>query len=129
MTREAPGWTTLLGIGGVMAASFAAGALIGWWLAVSNRIAAVRWLRGDVSQIVILDTLGKVQSIVSSGHSVEATPSWLPDDSGILYSSDLPHAHRVFDAIALFRARKDVPEGTKAKILANGARFFEEGSR
>jgi len=45
-------------------------------------------------------------------------------DDCILYSSDLPHAHRVFDAIALFRARKDVPEATKAKILANGARFF-----
>jgi F0F1-type ATP synthase assembly protein I len=32
VTREAPGWTTLLGIGGVMAGLFAAGALIGWWL-------------------------------------------------------------------------------------------------
>ena len=42
----------------------------------------------------------------------------------ILYSSDLPHAHRVFDAIALFRGRKDVDEGTKAKILANGTTFF-----
>jgi hypothetical protein len=41
-----------------------------------------------------------------------------------VYSSDLPHAHRVFDAIQLFRDRKDIAEGTKAKILANGARFF-----
>ena len=32
MTREAPGWTNLLGIGGVMAGMFAAGVLIGWWL-------------------------------------------------------------------------------------------------
>lgn len=45
-------------------------------------------------------------------------------DDCILYSSDLPHAHRVFDAISLFRKRKDVPEGTKEKVLANGARFF-----
>ncbi|HYX65083.1 MAG TPA: amidohydrolase family protein [Burkholderiales bacterium] len=45
-------------------------------------------------------------------------------DDCILYSSDLPHAHRVFDAIALFRNRQDVPASTKAKILANGARFF-----
>lgn len=42
----------------------------------------------------------------------------------ILYSSDLPHAHRVFDAIKLFRGRSDVKEATKARILANGARFF-----
>ena len=45
-------------------------------------------------------------------------------DDCILYSSDLPHAHRVFDAIALFGRRKDVDERTKAKILSNGARFF-----
>jgi hypothetical protein len=45
-------------------------------------------------------------------------------DDCILYSSDLPHAHRVFDAIKVFRGRKDVEEPTKAKILANGARFF-----
>jgi hypothetical protein len=36
----------------------------------------------------------------------------------------LPHAHRVFDAISLFRGRTDVDDATKAKILANGARFF-----
>jgi predicted TIM-barrel fold metal-dependent hydrolase len=45
-------------------------------------------------------------------------------DECILYSSDLPHAHRVFDAIKLFRERSDVEESTKAKVLANGARFF-----
>ena len=45
-------------------------------------------------------------------------------DHSILYSSDLPHAHRVFDAIKLFRERRDVKEETKAKILANGERFF-----
>jgi predicted TIM-barrel fold metal-dependent hydrolase len=50
-------------------------------------------------------------------------------DDCILYSSDLPHAHRVFDAIALFHTRTDVPEATKRKILGNGARFFEEVSR
>jgi predicted TIM-barrel fold metal-dependent hydrolase len=45
-------------------------------------------------------------------------------DECILYSSDLPHAHRVFDAIKLFQGRKDVSESTKAKILSNGRRFF-----
>jgi predicted TIM-barrel fold metal-dependent hydrolase len=45
-------------------------------------------------------------------------------DDCILYSSDLPHAHRVFDALKVFGERSDVPEKTKAKILANGARFF-----
>lgn len=45
-------------------------------------------------------------------------------DECILYSSDLPHAHRVFDAIRLFRGRTDVAEKTKTRILGNGARFF-----
>jgi hypothetical protein len=45
-------------------------------------------------------------------------------DDCILYSSDLPHAHRVFDALKVFGKRSDVPEKTKSKILANGARFF-----
>ena len=45
-------------------------------------------------------------------------------DDCILYSSDLPHAHRVFDALKVFDERKDVPAATKRKILSNGARFF-----
>ncbi len=46
-------------------------------------------------------------------------------DDCILYASDLPHAHRVFNAIELFRQRGDVPEKTKKKILSeNGLRFF-----
>lgn len=46
-------------------------------------------------------------------------------DDCILYASDLPHAHRVFSAVKLFRERTDVPESTKEKILRkNGERFF-----
>jgi F0F1-type ATP synthase assembly protein I len=32
VTRESPGWSTLLGIGSVSAASLAAGLALGWWL-------------------------------------------------------------------------------------------------
>jgi predicted TIM-barrel fold metal-dependent hydrolase len=45
-------------------------------------------------------------------------------DDCILYSSDLPHAHRVFDALKVFDARSDVPAETKRKILSNGRKFF-----
>ena len=46
-------------------------------------------------------------------------------DDCILYASDIPHAHRVFDAIKIFHERKDVREQTKTKILSeNGLRFF-----
>ena len=40
-------------------------------------------------------------------------------------SSDLPHAHRVFDAIQLFRDRKDIAEGTKARAVYGKAEIRE----
>lgn len=58
------------------------------WSHDGARIAAVRWLRGNVSQIVVLDTAGALLRVVASGHSIQATPSWSPADSGIYYSSD-----------------------------------------
>jgi hypothetical protein len=58
------------------------------WSHSGTLIAASRWLRGNISQIVIIDTVGRIRHLVSSGNSIEATPSWLPDDSGVMYSSD-----------------------------------------
>lgn len=47
-------------------------------------------------------------------------------DDCIVYASDLPHSHRVFDAVKLFHARTDIPSVTKRKILENGSRFFND---
>jgi Tol biopolymer transport system component len=58
------------------------------WSHDGQFIAAARWLRGNISQIVVLDTAGEVMHIVSSGTSIEAAPSWLRGDLGIVYSSD-----------------------------------------
>jgi hypothetical protein len=58
------------------------------WSHSGKYIAASRWLRGNISQIVVVDTAGRIVHIVSSGHSIEATPSWSSDDGGIFYSSD-----------------------------------------
>jgi hypothetical protein len=66
------------------------------WSHAGDRIVASRWLRGNVSQIVVLDTLGRIVHTVSSGHSIEATPSWLPNDAGILYSSDRTGSAQVY---------------------------------
>src|SRR6185369_140291 len=54
------------------------------WSHAGDYIAASRWVRGNISQIVILDTIGRIVHTVSSGTSIEATPSWLRDDRGIL---------------------------------------------
>ena len=58
------------------------------WSHRGDRIAAVRWLYGGISQIVVLDTTGRVLDVVASGHAVQASPSWLPDDRGVAYTSD-----------------------------------------
>ena len=44
----------------------------------------------------MIDTTGRIVHTVSSGTSIEATPSWLPDDAGILYSSDRTGAAQVY---------------------------------
>jgi hypothetical protein len=58
------------------------------WSHRGDRIAAVRWRRGNISQIVILDSLGAEQQVLVSQRSIQATPSWAFDDGGIFYSSD-----------------------------------------
>ncbi len=58
------------------------------WSHSGTLVVASRWLRGNRSQIVVVDTTGRIVHIASSGTSIEAAPSWLPDDMGITYSSD-----------------------------------------
>jgi hypothetical protein len=66
------------------------------WSHGGDRIAAVRWRRGNLSQIVVLDTTGRELAVVASGHSIQATPSWAPADSGIYYSSDASGEAQVY---------------------------------
>jgi len=69
------------------------------WSPSGKYIAASRWLRGNISQIVVVDTTGRIVRTVSSGHSIEATPSWRPDDSGIFYSSDRTGSAQIYTAL------------------------------
>ena len=66
------------------------------WSSAGDRIVASRWLRGNVSQVVVIDTTGRIIHVVSSGHSIEATPSWLPGDTGIIYASDRTGSAQVY---------------------------------
>ncbi len=58
------------------------------WSHSGTLIVASRWIRGNISQIVVIDTTGRIVHVVSSGVSIESTPSWIPGDSGVLYASD-----------------------------------------
>ena len=66
------------------------------WSHRGDRIAAIRWLRGGTSQIVILDTAGTVLQVVASGHSVQATPSWAASDAGVFFASDKSGSMQVY---------------------------------
>ena len=56
------------------------------WSDRGDRIVAVRWFRGGVSQVVVIDTLGAVDRVVTSGRFTAAAPSWIPGDSGVAYT-------------------------------------------
>ncbi len=58
------------------------------WSHRGDRIAAVRWRRGNISEIVVMDSAGGNQRVIASANAVLATPSWSHDDAGIFYSSD-----------------------------------------
>src|SRR5205085_3306644 len=58
------------------------------WSRRGDRIAAIRWRRGGVSAVVVIDSAGREQRVFGSGHSVQAAPSWAHDDSIVVYSSD-----------------------------------------
>lgn len=66
------------------------------WSHRGDRIAAVRWRRGNLSQIVVLDSTGREIRILASQRSIQATPSWSWDDSGVYYSSDFTGEAQVY---------------------------------
>jgi hypothetical protein len=58
------------------------------WSSGGDRIAAIRWRRGGISEVVVIDTAGHELRVFGGGHNVQATPSWAHLDSVIVYSSD-----------------------------------------
>ena len=58
------------------------------WSHRGDRIVAIRWRRGGISEVVVVDTAGTERHVIASGHSVQATPAWSPGDSAIFYTSD-----------------------------------------
>lgn len=57
------------------------------WSHRGDRIVASRWVRGGVYQVVVIDTLGAPLHVVASARQLLASPSWTPDDSGIIYTA------------------------------------------
>ena len=66
------------------------------WSYRGDRIAAIRWTHGGNSSVVVIDTTGRVLDVIATAHAIVATPSWLPDDSGILYSNDVTGTPQIY---------------------------------
>jgi len=56
------------------------------WSHKGDRIVAVRWFRGGVSQVVVMDSAGGLIHVATSGRFTAASPSWFPDDHAIVYT-------------------------------------------
>jgi hypothetical protein len=96
------------------------------WSRAGDRIVASRWVRGNISQIVIVDTLGRIVHVVSSGNSIEATPSWLPDDAGVLYSSDRTGSAQIY--VERFDEPSTFGGATTYRLSNAGTGLFEPTS-
>ncbi|MDQ3696757.1 MAG: hypothetical protein M3373_01850 [Gemmatimonadota bacterium] len=58
------------------------------WSPRGDRIAVTRWTRGGYADIVVLDTLGRVVAQVTHDRAVDSSPSWMPDGSAVVFTSD-----------------------------------------
>jgi WD40-like Beta Propeller Repeat len=58
------------------------------WSPDGRHIAAVRWMRGGYTDVVVLDTTGAVVRVITHSRSVESSPTWTPDGRRILFTSD-----------------------------------------
>ena len=74
------------------------------WSQKGDRIAAIRWRRGGISEVVLIDSSGREQNVFGGGHSVQATPSWAHHDSVVVYSSDRSGAAQIY-AMSLAEGR------------------------
>ena len=58
------------------------------WSPDGQHIAAVRWTRGGTSEIVVIDTTGRIEQTLVRERAVAADPSWSWDGRFVYFSSD-----------------------------------------
>ncbi|MFN2567027.1 MAG: hypothetical protein ABR499_18675 [Gemmatimonadaceae bacterium] len=85
------------------------------WSPDGRRIVAATWRRGGVTSIVVLDTLGNRLQEIAPARSVQGAPSWSPDGSWILFSSDRSGTPDIY------AARVTTTDGDSA-VAADGIR-------
>ncbi len=68
------------------------------WSPDGSLVAAVRWQRGGTSEIVVLDTTGRILQRLSPAHAIQASPSWSPDGKHLYFTSDRAGVTNVYSA-------------------------------
>lgn len=68
------------------------------WSPDGSRIAAVRWTRPAMMDIVVLDAGGTVTIQVTRDRAVDTTPFWTPDGAALVWSSDRTGIPNLFAA-------------------------------
>jgi hypothetical protein len=70
------------------------------WSRHGDRIAATRWTRGGITEIVILDTLGNVIRSLARDHASNSQAEWALDDAAIVYASDRTGISQLYAVLA-----------------------------
>ncbi len=68
------------------------------WSPDGARIAAVRRRAGGESDVVVIDTLARVERVVARARAVLGAPAWTPDGAAIVFASDVGGRSRLHRA-------------------------------
>lgn len=69
------------------------------WSPDGTRIAASRWTAPGMMDVVVLEADGSLAVQVTEDRAVDTTPFWMPDGSGLVWSSDRTGIPNVFVAL------------------------------
>jgi hypothetical protein len=92
----------------------------GRWSHRGDRIVASRWIRGGISQVVVIDTLGSPVKVAASAMAELAAPSWTKDDQAVLFTAG-------FNPVNTWRA--DLETGRFARVSNAAAGLIESEMR
>ena len=90
------------------------------WSHDGLRIVATHWLRGGISEIVILDANGKTLRTIGRSRAVNGFPAWGAGDSTIFFTSDRTGRSALYRAILVGPA-----DGSLTRIADSPTALFE----